>query len=63
MKKEWWKQPKKYPGILNQPYKMCGECQCQDIDRFGIQCNGPAYSGKYCFYHERIHNGRIERVN
>ena len=62
MIKEWWKQPKKYPGILNQPYKMCGVRQCAD-DSNNARCAQSVYSENetLCYYHKKVKEGRINK--
>ena len=59
MEKEWWRQPKNYPGILNRSYKLCGKCQCQHFDKDGVQCHEPIYTGDLCYYHKKVKEGRI----
>ena len=54
-KTEWQKQPKKYPGIFNQPYKMCGVRQCADNSK-NERCPQPVYDEHktLCYYHQKI---------
>ena len=61
MDKEWWKQPKKYPGILNQGYKLCGVRQCADNSN-NTRCPQPVYceNETLCYYHKKVKDGRIK---
>jgi hypothetical protein len=58
---EWWKQPKKYPGILNQAYQMCGVRQCADNSNH-VRCSQPVYGENetLCYYHLKRKNRKIE---
>ena len=57
---EWWKQPKIYPGLLNQHYKLCGVKQCASNSN-DSRCPQPVYSENetLCCYHQKIEDRKI----
>ena len=59
---EWWKQPKKYPGILNQAYQMCGVRQCSDNSNY-VRCSQPVYGENetLCYYHQKIEDRKAKQ--
>lgn len=60
-KENWRKLPKKYPGILNQPYKFCGVRQCADNSN-NARCSQPVYNKDetLCYYHKKVKQGLIQ---
>ncbi len=61
-KTEWQKQPKKYPGIFNQQYKMCGVRQCADNCN-NERCPQPVYDEHktLCYYHQKIEDRKVRQ--
>lgn len=59
-KMEWWKQPKRYPGLLNQDYKLCGVKQCTSNSN-NERCPQPVYGEDetLCYCHQKIEDRKI----
>ena len=60
MKVESSKQPKKYPGILDQSYKLCGVGQCAANGNHE-RCPQPVYGENemFCYYHHKIEDQKV----